>query len=427
MTAECSDRRVRYIGVLAFLSLSAFLAVTVTPAPSVADCGAGASCYDLRPYFQLRLGQSVFTDPDSVPQAQLESPSIQPAFGATLGADIGRYFGVEFAGDYVKTALHHPDDSLIGDYSTLSLLGQARLRYPLWNDRLVPYLFAGGGIGFGEFSGREDFDARIGGSDWAPLGVAGAGTEYFVADNVALGLEAKYQFLFRPELDVNSSHPTLTADSFGLMASLRVYLDSLAQMSQPKGTPSTIARDSEALRGYLALRAGSGFFTDPKADSAVGLDDTSGLLGAVAVGMNFNRYLGAELAAEYTRAQLTAPVVGDVAGYPLWTILAQARLRYPVWDDRVTPYVVVGGGVGFGELGDRDTPFTRSGVGGDTKMSPVVAVGAGFEYFLEDNLAIGIEAKHSFLFDTEVEVNGRPADLRPDLVSITAGIRLFFP
>jgi hypothetical protein len=49
------------------------------------------------------------------------------------------------------------------------------------------------------------------------------------------------------------------------------------------------------------------------------------------------------------------------------------------------------------------------------------------EFFVEKNVAFGIELKYTTFFDTDIEVNGQPATLSPEFVSLTAGICIFFP
>lgn len=69
----------------------------------------------------------------------------------------------------------------IGEYAICTYVPQLRVRYPLFDGRLMPYLVTGTGFSFG-------------GEDFAPVTVAGIGIEYFVASNMALGAETKYLY-----------------------------------------------------------------------------------------------------------------------------------------------------------------------------------------------------------------------------------------
>ena len=385
-----------------------------------------AELHDTHPYFHFRLGRTHFTNADALAGVELASPSSQPTAGITAGFDVGRVLGLEFAADYVKTDLTAPGVGKVGDYSTWTFVGQARMRFPLRGERFVPYLLVGGGVGLGEFSGRSNFTFPVNGAGIAPLGVVGGGIDYFVADNIALTVEAKHSFLFEPEITLAGRDQELSADSIAATGGLRVYFD------RPRGDKRTApapqpAVDSDALRGYIALRAGAALFTDTATATALTIENPSGFLGSAAVGVNLNRHVGLEVAGEYTRAQLSTPALGKVSGYPVWTVLALLRLRYPVGAGRLSPYVVAGGGLGFGEFGDADLPTAFSGFTGSQESTFVAAAGAGFDYFVEDNVAVGVELRHTFLFDTDFTAGGQPAQLHPDLVSITTGFRIFFP
>lgn len=386
---------------------------------------------DIRPYLQPRLGFENsfhhYTEPDAVSDSRLDSPSEEPHIGATLGADLGRYWGVEFAYDYIKTNLLEASGQKAGDYAATTLLGQLRFRYPLLQDRLVPYLVAGGGIGIGEFSGREDFSFTGGGSDTVPLGVIGGGAEYFVVDNIALGIEAKYYFGFHPEISVSAEQRELTLDAVGVTANMRVYLDQLATGKYAWLGERRPARDSDALRGYLGFRGGVAFLTDPDAVPEAAFDDNSGPWASASIGMNFNKHWGAELAFDYGRTQLQSPTLGKITGYPIWTIAVLGRFRYPLLNDKLSPYLLAGPGLGFGETGDRDQPLSVTGFSGGQDSSIVAIFGAGVDYFIGDNVTFNLEIKRAAFFDTDVKIDGQPKTLSPEFVSLAAGIRVFFP
>jgi len=391
------------------------------------DAGAGSIKDGFRPYVHVRVGQSRFTDAESARSVKLESPATHPTFGGTIGANLNRVLGIELAGDYTKTELHSTAGSQLGDWSLATLLAQARIRYPLMDGYLVPYLLAGGGMGLGEFSGREDFTVDVGGSEIVPLAVIGAGAEYFVTDNIALGLEAKHLFWFSPDVRVGTRHENMQSDHISVTGGMRVYFDSLAGTLDSHRKDYEPPRDSDATRGYLALRVGKGLFT-AGGGGEPGIDTVSGILGAGALGININEYFGAELASEYARVQVRSDSLGKISGYPIWTVLALARARYPVMDGRLSPYIVAGGGLGKAlGGGDRDRPFADTGWVGSGQSTYVAALGAGFDYFLEDNVALNFEAKHTFLFETDVIYLGQPAMLDLDFVSLTGGIRIFFP
>ncbi|MCG3201748.1 MAG: hypothetical protein NFCOHLIN_01618 [Gammaproteobacteria bacterium] len=379
---------------------------------------------EVRPYLNVRIGVDLLTAPDAAPNLELESDSGNPAAGLSLGAELGRYLGVEAALDYHKTALERPGGAKLGDYTLARATAEMRLKYPMYGDRLVPYALAGIGAGFGEFSGREDFTFEGGGNDLDLIAVAGAGLDYFVVDNIALTAQAKYVFGFDPEVNDTGVDRELTGDAVELSAGLRVYAD---HWSRPAGAALPPARDGDRRRGYLTLKGGRAIFTDTGTVPGVEIETLSGPYGEGGLGVNFNRHWGAEFDVNYTRAQLTSPALGDITGYPVFTFLLLGRYRYPMPGDTLVPYVVAGGGVGLGEIGDRDQPFTATRFSGGQDSSPVAAFGAGFDYFIEDNLSIGVEARYTTLFETDVAVAGVPATLSPDYLVVTAGVRIYYP
>ncbi|ADJ27239.1 outer membrane beta-barrel protein [Nitrosococcus watsonii] len=386
---------------------------------------------DIRPYLQPRFGFENsfynYTKPDTVSDVRLESPSEEPHIGATLGADLGRYWGIELAYDYIKTNLLQTSGKKAGDYAATTWLGQLRFRYPLLQERLVPYLLAGGGIGIGEFSGREDFSFTGGGSDTVPLGVVGGGAEYFITDNIALGVEAKYYFGFHPDIWVGTKERELTLDAVGVTANMRVYLDELATGKYARLGQQRPARDKDAMRGYLSLRGGVAFLTDRNAVPEASFDSTSGPWPSGSIGMNFNKHWGMELAGDYGRTQLRSPTFGKITGYPIWTISVLGRFRYPLLDDKLSPYILAGPGLGFAEIGDPDQPLSVTGLGGGQDNSIVAIFGAGVDYFVGYNIALNLEVKRAAFFNTQVKINGQSETLSPEFVSLTAGIRVFFP
>jgi hypothetical protein len=118
--------------------------------------------------------------------------------------------------------------------------------------------------------------------------------------------------------------------------------------------------------------------------------------------------------------------VREVVEYSVWTNLLQLWYRYPLLDDALVPYFIVGGGLGFAELNDRRVPADPGSITGDFQSVWAGAVGAGIEYLIVSNIAVGIEADRSLFFDTEINVGGRSEKLHLDPAFLNAGLRLFF-
>jgi opacity protein-like surface antigen len=186
---------------------------------------------------------------------------------------------------------------------------------------------------------------------------------------------------------------------------------------------SCLAQDTDQLRGYLSARLGIASAIDT--DVGGGLDATAHeqVLG-VSVGVNVNRHLGVELRGDgWERNMQLGRTIGEFA---IYTVAPYLRLRYPVLDARLTPYALVGVGLGYTEFNDRKKPGFDVDVGG-TSWGVAGGVGLGLEYFVANNIAIGAETKYVVLRDQDVRFNGRRQSLDLDTVLTTVGIKLLFP
>ena len=108
--------------------------------------------------------------------------------GGEIGVNLGRYFGIELALDSYEVKVGE-----VAESSVLGLLPQARLRYPFYDNRLVPYLIAGVGLAVTQGNDARAQVDWVGGKNGVlPMGSAGGGIDYFVADNLSVGLQGKY-------------------------------------------------------------------------------------------------------------------------------------------------------------------------------------------------------------------------------------------
>ncbi len=191
--------------------------------------------------------------------------------------------------------------------------------------------------------------------------------------------------------------------------------------------PAGWAYDTDALRGYLGLRVGGPpLFTQAGKDDAIHLESPGAeALGGGVLGVNFNKHWGLELAGEREKTGLTDEATGrKTAEWAWWTLLAQVRWRYPLLDDRLTPYLLGGVGVRFAEdeTKDSDSPLSFG-----SSEAFCGAVGTGIEYFVMNNVALGVELKYLVGTDSQLEVSGRAHDLNLDALVYTFGIRVFYP
>jgi opacity protein-like surface antigen len=187
------------------------------------------------------------------------------------------------------------------------------------------------------------------------------------------------------------------------------------------------AADTDQTRFYLAIRLGGALFAETRPVEGVDFSRFAAQpLISGSVGLNLGQHWGVEVAADGHETNFRVPGAGKIGEYAMWMIIPQVRLRYPLLANRLTPYLVGGVGVGFTEFNDP----TPSGEGLHVKTdytSVVGALGSGLEYFVVNNIALGIETKFVFFRDVDLRVNGRGGKANLDQVLLSGGLRIFFP
>ena len=186
----------------------------------------------MRLYFTGRLGVALPTQTDV--GSAIEIRPVPPAIGGELaqyfslafGLDLGRHLGAEFGAEGYEVALAVRGLGTIGEYAFYGFIPRLRLRYPLGDGRWVPYALAGVGLGYTEFNDRKPrgADLDIEAKDSSVAASAGVGIDYFVARNIAFGLESKY--LYSPGHRVKLGDHTTDATLQALVVSfgVRVFL-----------------------------------------------------------------------------------------------------------------------------------------------------------------------------------------------------------
>jgi opacity protein-like surface antigen len=382
-----------------------------------------------RPYMTIRAGGAVYDNDGGIPGLELTNPSQFPFPHVSVGANINRYLGAEIAIDYAETHLGVAGvTSRVGEYASWSVLPQLRLRYPMLQDRLVPYMVGGVGVGIGGFNDRNALHQNIdisGAPDATMIGAVGAGLEYFLGPNVALGVEAKHVFGFETDIRFQGQTHALDQSQTLISGGFRVFLDDAG--APPRDATPAGGGDVDGLRGFVAFRTGIAFLPNADDNSTVKIDSVTRAHYGASAGVNLDRHWGVEVAWDYWEPELTAPGVGAVSEYALWTYLLQLRYRYPVLGDRVVPYALAGGGLGVAQVNDRRVPFETFRLAGDTHMTPIGAVGTGIEYYFNSNVAIGLESRYVFGFQNDVHVGTQSGTLANDSILVQASLRILFP
>ena len=336
---------------------------------------------------------------------------VHDAWGGALGVNLNRYIGVELSVDNYELFLK-PEGygGTVGELAVWSVMPQVRLRYPLMSDRLVPYLVAGAGVGFTQFNDARPavFGLSVDTDSSTPLGSIGGGFEYFIGDNIALGIEGKYLFGGDVQYEIDGTALETSPNAPLLMASMRFFYPEL------RPAPFAESRDTVPARFYLGLRAGGAVpvndevFTgiEGEPEPSAYFDTFNQLFGAV-LGLNFGRYLGVEVSVETSEMMLHLPDVGGLGEFATHTVIPQLRARYPMSGGQVVPYAVAGVGVSFTELNDASPVAEELSIDADD-TGMVATLGGGVEYFVMSNVSLSAEARYLFSRDLEASIDDGP-------------------
>jgi len=373
------------------------LAVVVVAASGVPACAQDSDRF--RPYIGLKFFD---TNP---------ATGVHDLYGFSLGANVNKYLGFELSGDTYQVFPDISPFGTIGEYGVFALIPQARLRYPVWEDRLVPYLIGGVGVAFTDFNDRKPRGYGLLIHDQTATVVAGtlgAGIEYFVADNIALGVEARYLFAPDPTLLVQGNREKVKISAPLITFGMRVFYPELHP------APMAEERPDVPTRLYIGVRAGGALELNTDLIPGITTEPSNNAIGGalspafgVSLGLNFGRYLGLELAADGYEVNLQQRGLGGIGENAIYTIIPYLRLRYPMAGDRLQPYGLIGFGLGHTEFNDRKPPAANTQVNANDN-SWAMGVGAGVEYFVTSNVAVGMELKYLYTPGHAMTIGSNP-------------------
>jgi opacity protein-like surface antigen len=350
-------------------------------------------------------------------------------WGVSLGANFNEFLGAELSVDTFERRLKLPGFASVGEQGIVTLVPQLRLRYPVLDRRLTPYLVGGAGVALSEFNDRKEgaFGRSVTLEDETSfVGTLGAGVEYFVADNIAVGVEVKY--LFAEDQTVRGNGVSRTHDISSLITTvgLRLFYPEL------RPAPPAESADSVPTRVYLAVRAGGALALDPELGPDLETSPGPPAYGdfdqyfGMSIGLNFGRHWGAELLFDGFETDLEVPGLGSIREYAIYTLMPQARFRYPMLGGALVPYAVAGVGLAIGEVNDRKPHGATIEIEDNDTSGLAATVGAGIEYFVTRNIAFGLETKYLYTNGLTVQLVGGPkrdVELNPIIVSL--GLRVF--
>ena len=271
-----------------------------------------------RGYITIRYGRALTGDSELATGYSYDGNGHHELLGASAGFNWGRYLGAELAVDNYEPAVRSDGIGVIGEYSASSVILQGRLRYPLLDGRLSPYIVGGAGIALTEFNDRTALGAMplIGdftGKEIIPAYSIGAGADYFIADNISIGGEGKYIFL-KPEATSGGRVQTIDVSALMLGATLRLYFPGLpfegSNDASARGDWSDL--DWSQIHPYFGFRLGVPVFLDTQLTPEFEMPGKERQqLSSAIFGVDINRYFGAELTIDYSETDVDAIAVSS--------------------------------------------------------------------------------------------------------------------
>ena len=346
------------------------------------------------------------------PYLRFHSGDVCPLWGVDdlwsfgLGANFSQHTGGELALDFFERDFEYGSLGALGEVSAWNLVPELRLRKPLLNRRLVPYVIAGIGPSFLQFNDRKSGgygrDIDIEGTTFAVS--VGGGIEYFLADNVAFGVEGKYMWINPIEGKVDGRTAKVDLSSPIFTFGLRVFFDE----NEPR--PLITVGQPSAWRFFFGVRVGGSIRTDDAwvrgvhlipEPSAVG--DTLNQTGALSLGADFRNGWGIELAADSLEHGIQVEDIGTVGEYGMGVVIPYLRLRCPLGNGRWQPYLMAGVGAAYGEF--NDAKQAGAGLHVNAKgFYPALGVGGGIEYFVARNFSFNFDVRWLYTWDHEIRI-----------------------
>lgn len=341
--------------------------------------------------------------------------------GISAGVNFNRYLGLELAFDAY--------DVKVGDVSELEVLPlvpQLRLRYPLLHDRLVPYAIGGVGL-----SVTQANDARApvhwdGGKTGVHVaGSLGGGLEYFIQDNVAVGITGKYLFSGDVAYTADEQDSTINTGSALVGLNVRVLYP---ELHPEEGAES--ARN-DFVKFYLSVRTGTSLLVNLQPFPGIHATPEQPIFGSnltpmfgAALGANIGRYAGVELSIANYEVKLGNYQLAGIGEYAVFPVTVEPRVRYPLLDGKLEPFAAGGVGAEFAEINDRGKPIVITA----KDITVVGTFAAGMDYYVMSNVSLTCEAEYVISRGHTLQIDSGPVldgDLDSFFVSIGLRIGLF--
>jgi opacity protein-like surface antigen len=175
------------------------------------------------------------------------------------------------------------------------------------------------------------------------------------------------------------------------VASARESADPVVAPGAAPASATTSLDDTGRI--YFSVDTGFHFTLDRQFAGDVEIDPPSGVdwdLGG-GVGYNITRNWGVELQVLGIDPDLHSASRGTIREISVLNVVPAVRYRWPLGDGRWMPYVTGGVGISSVDIHDEERAFDQA------KTSSTTVVGslsAGFDYFLTENIAAGVETRY---------------------------------
>jgi opacity protein-like surface antigen len=268
------------------------------------------------------------------------------------------------------------------------------------------------------------FGITLSGSNTAIAATIGAGIEYFLLNNLAMGIEAKYVYAGEHPLQVGALSGTANPSALLTTFGSRLLWPEARTADRP--VASTSPPDPDRSRGYFQARFGGAFFPNQNLIGNVQINTVQIGYG-MSLGVDLNRYFSVEVAADTTEADVHFAGQGKFGEYAQWSIIPQLRGRSALLGGSLVPYVVGGVGILWTEFSDI-TPRVHGVAIAAKGRSVVGSIGAGIEYFIASNLALGLDVKYLIFGGQQFTIQGQVSGtVHPNPLYTSLGIRILFP
>jgi opacity protein-like surface antigen len=186
---------------------------------------------------------------------------------------------------------------------------------------------------------------------------------------------------------------------------LRVALAGAEEAATEKAPQQAERVASDTGRFYFYFQSGHAGILDSHVAGDADLDTPDGfnlVLGGGG-GYNITDHWGVEIQGHGTEPDVRSAQYGKIKEFSNITIVGAARFRYPIGDGRLVPFVTAGVGASLNEVNDTGNPRIKLEA---DRYSLVGSLALGLEYFLADDVAVGV-SMHTFIYpgvDTEMIV-----------------------